>query len=199
MTEFRKINETPKDLFAHRSAKPTQNAKPTPKRTRAYVRSLKSKSLPSKNSIHYELNRHSKSVASLVKLHLHVDRSRRSHRRPSSDLQSQQIPKKLPRYPPRTSTENSRRKNVHRDKMPLPEPRKRTRLTRAPKNGGVIENENIYEIIEGIKSCSFILYVINHSKNFSCSLNIRHCNFSGLLLNLTPPLSPNGTMFIPLY
>ena len=194
MTEFRKINETPKDLFAHRSAKPTQNAKPTPKRTRAHVGSLKSKSLPSKNSIHYELNRHSKSVASLVKLHLHVDRSRRSHRRPSSE----QIPKKPPRYPPRTSTENSRRKNVHRDKMPLPEPRKRTR--RAPQNGGVIENENIYEIIDGIKSCSFILYVINHSKNvFSCSQNIRHSNFSGLLLNLTPPLSPNETMFIPLY
>ena len=189
MTEFRKINETPKDLFAHRSAKPTQNAKPTPKRTRAHVGSLKSKSLPSKNSIHYELNRHSKSVASLVKLHLHVDRhSRRSHRRPSSE----QIPKKPPRYPPRTNTENSRRKNVHRDKMPLPEPRKRTR---APP-GGVIENENIYEIIDGIKSCSFILYVINHSKN---SQNIRHSNFSGLLLNLTPPLSPNGTMFIPLY
>ena len=190
MTEFRKINETPKDLFAHRSAKPTQNAKPTPKRTRAHVGSLKSKSLPSKNSIHYELNRHSKSVASLVKLHLHVDRSRRSHRRPSSE----QIPKKPPRYPPRTSTENSRRKNVHRDKMPLPEPRKRTR--RAPQNCGVIENENIYEIIDGIKSCSFILYVINHSKN---SQNIRHSNFSGLLLNLTPPLSPNRTMFIPLY
>ena len=197
MTEFRKINETPKDLFAHRSAKPTQNAKPTPKRTRAHVGSLKSKSLPSKNSIHYELNRHSKSVASLVKLHLHVDRPRRSHRRPSSE---QSIPKKPPRYPPRTSTENSRRKNVHRDKMPLPEPRKRTRITsRAPQNGGVIENENIYEIIDGIKSCSFILYVINHSKDFSCSQNIRHSNFSGLLLNLTPPLSPNGTIFIPLY
>ena len=198
MTEFRKINETPKDLFAHRSAKPTQNAKPTQKRTRAHVGSLKSKSLPSKNSIHYELNRHSKSVASLVKLHLHVDRprpgNRRSHlRRPSSE---QSIPKKPPRYPPRTSTENSRRKNVHRDKMPLPEPRKRTKISRAPQNGGVIENENIYEIIDGIKSCSFILYVINHSKN---SQNIRHSNFSGLLLNLTPPLSPNGTMFIPLY
>ena len=160
MTEFRKINETPKDLFAHRSVKPTQNAKPTPKRTRAHVGSLKSKSLPSKNSknsIHYELNRHSKSVASLVKLHLHVDRnhSRRSHRRPSAD-QSQSIPKKPPRYPPRTSTENSRRKNLHRDKMPLPEPRKRTRITpRVPQNGGVsLENENIYEIIDGIKSCS---------------------------------------------
>ena len=150
MTEFRKINETPTDLFAFRS-KQTQNAKPT-KRTRAHIGSLKSKSLPSKNSIHYELNRHSKSVASLVKLHLHVDRSRRSHRRSSVD-HSQQMPKKPPRYPPRTSTENSRRKNVHRDKMPLPEPRKRTKVTtRAPQNGGVIENENIYEIIDGIKS-----------------------------------------------
>lgn len=170
MTEFRKINETPKDLFASRATKNVQNAKPTPKRTRAHVGSLKSKSLPSKNSIHYELNRHSKSVASLVKLHLHVDRParpRRSHRRPSSD-HSQQIPKKPPRYPPR--------KNVHRDKMPLPEPRKRTRLT-APKNDVIIENENIYEIIDGIKSSQPFYTSPIILKIRSCSQNIRHSQF----------------------
>ena len=169
MTEFRKINETPKDLFASRATKNVQNAKPTPKRTRAHVGSLKSKSLPSKNSIHYELNRHSKSVASLVKLHLHVDRPRRSHRRPSSD-HSQQIPKKPPRYPPR--------KNVHRDKMPLPEPRKRTRVTsRAPKNDVIIENENIYEIIDGIKSSHPFYTSSIILKIRSCSQNIRHSQF----------------------
>ena len=175
MTEFRKINETPKDLFAYRATKNVQNAKPTPKRTRAHVGSLKSKSLPSKNSIHYELNRHSKSVASLVKLHLHVDRParpRRSHRRPSSD-HSQQIPKKPPRYPPR--------KNVHRDKMPLPEPRKRTRVTaRDPKNDVIIENENIYEIIDGIKSSHPFYTSSIILKIRSCSQNIRHSQFSGL-------------------